>query len=72
MKREEVTGLEKYLRRSLGSPDLKLKPVPKKDDMLEVHRGDDFLGLVYRLVDEDDGELSYELRMAILEMDLEP
>ena len=69
MKKEEVTGLEKYLRRSLGSPTLKLKPVPKKDDMLELHREDEFLGLVYRL--EDDGELSYELRMAILEMDLE-
>ena len=69
MTREEVTSLEKYLRRSLGSADLKLKPVPKKDDMLEVHRGDEFLGLVYRL--EDEGELSYELRMSILEMDLE-
>lgn len=69
MKREEVTSLEKYLRRSLGSADLKLKPVPKKDDMLEVHRGEEFLGLVYKL--EEDGELSYELRMAILEMDLE-
>ena len=70
MTREETTSLEKYLRRSLGSADLKLKPVPKKNDMLEVHRGDEFLGLVYRL--EEDGELSYELRMAILEMDLEP
>ena len=46
-----------------------MKPVAKKDDMLEVHRGEEFLGLVYRL--EEDGELSYELRMAILEMDLE-
>ena len=69
MKREEATKLEKYLRRSLGSADLKLKPMPKKDDMMELHRGDEFLGLVYRL--EEDGELSYELRMAILEMDLD-
>ena len=69
MKREEVVSLEKYLRRSLGSPDLKLKPVPKKTDMMELHRGEEFLGLVYRL--EEDGELSYELRMAILDIDLQ-
>jgi hypothetical protein len=69
LKREEVTGLERYFRRSFGASDLKLKPVPRKDDMLELYRGDEFLGLVYRLV--EDGELSYELRVAILEMDLE-
>lgn len=69
MKREEISGLESYLRRVLGSSELKLKPVAKKNDMLELHRGEEFLGVVYRL--EEDGELSYELRMAILEMDLE-
>jgi Protein of unknown function (DUF3126) len=68
--REETTTLEKYLRRCLGSADLKLKPVPKKGDMLEAYRGDEFLGLVYKI--EEDGELSYEFRMAILDIDLAP
>jgi Protein of unknown function (DUF3126) len=31
--------------------------------------GEEFLGVIYR--DEEDGELSYNFSMAILEMDLE-
>ena len=34
----------------------------------EVYLGDEFLGVVFR--DEEDGELSYNFSMAILDIDL--
>jgi Protein of unknown function (DUF3126) len=42
---------------------------PQKKDSGEVYLGADFVGVIYR--DEEDGELSYNFSMAILEIDLE-
>jgi hypothetical protein len=39
-----------------------------KNDSAEVYFGDEFLGVIFR--DDEDGELSYDFNMAILEMDL--
>ena len=67
MKPEEIRKLEAYLKRSLN-PALVVKARPRKDDSAEVYLNDEFLGLVYR--DDEDGDLSYNFSMAILEVDL--
>ena len=67
MKPEEIRKLEAYLKRSLN-PALVVKARPRKDDSAEVYLNDEFLGLIYR--DDEDGDLSYNFSMAILEVDL--
>lgn len=69
MKPEEIAKLTKYFQRTFNNPALVVKARPQKKDFAEVYLGDEFLGPVYR--DEEDGELSFNFSMAILEMDLE-
>jgi len=45
-----------------------VKARPRKNDSAELYLNDEFLGLVYK--DEDEGELSYNFSMAILDVDL--
>lgn len=67
MKPEEVRKLEAYLKRNLNT-ELSVKARPRKDDSAEVYLADEFLGVIYR--DDEDGELSYNFSMAILDIDL--
>ncbi|MEP7455360.1 DUF3126 family protein [Phyllobacterium sp. SB3] len=68
MKPEELKKLDSYFKRTFRNTELVVKARPRKDDSAELYLGDEFLGLVYK--DEDEGELSYNFSMAILEMDL--
>jgi len=65
----ELAKLETYLRKTFGMNNIGLRPQPKKTDMAEVFIGDEFIATLYRI--EDEGEVEYQLQMAILEMDLE-
>lgn len=65
----EVHKLERYLKKRFNIESLKLKPYPKSVDSLEVYSGTEFIGIIYK--DEEDGELSYNFSMAILELDLD-
>ena len=67
MKPEEIRKLEAYLKRNLNQ-QLVVKARPRKDDSAEVYLEDEFLGVIYR--DEDEGELSFNFTMAILDIDL--
>ncbi len=69
MKKEELAKLQSYLRKTFGAPSLEVKAQPKKDDMAEVFISGEFVAALYREV--EDGETSYQLQMAILDMDLE-
>lgn len=69
MKKEELAKLQSYLRKTFGAAKLEVKPQPKKQDMAEVFINGDFIATLYR--EEEDGEVSYQFQMAILEMDLE-
>jgi hypothetical protein len=69
LKKEEIAQLQAYLRKTFGAPTLEVRAQPKKDDMAEVFIKDEFVAAIYREVDE--GETSYQLQMAILDMDLE-
>jgi len=69
VKKEELAKLQSYLRRTFGAPSLEVKAQPKKNDMAEIFINNDFIATLYRI--EEDGEIEYQLQMAILEMDLE-
>lgn len=68
MKPDELSKLTKYFRKVFSNETILVKPRPQKSDSGEVFVGDEFIGVVFR--DEEDGDLSYNFSMAILEMDL--
>lgn len=65
----ELAKLQAYLRRKFDLDTIKVVARPKKKDSAEVFIGDEFVAVIYR--DEEDGEISWNFQMAILEMDLE-
>jgi hypothetical protein len=67
--KEDVPKLQKYLRKTFRCDALRVVMHPKKKDMAEVSIGDEFIATLYR--EEDDGEVSYQLQMAILDVDLD-
>ena len=69
MKPDELRNLDAYFKRVFQTPNLQVKARPKKDDSAELYKDDEFLGVIYR--DEDEGELSYNFSMAILDIDLD-
>jgi hypothetical protein len=69
VKPEEITKLEAFLRRKFELPTLTVRRRPQKDDSAEVYLRDEFIAVIYR--DDEEGELSYNFQMAILDFDLE-
>ncbi|GMB83023.1 MULTISPECIES: DUF3126 family protein [Shinella] len=67
MKPEEIRKLEAYFKRNLNK-EIVVKARPRKDESAEVYLADEFLGVIFR--DDEDGELSYNFSMAILDIDL--
>jgi hypothetical protein len=68
LKPEEIRKLDAYFKKTFKNPSLQVKARPRKEDSCELYIGDEFLGIIFR--DEDDGELSYNFSMAILDVDL--
>ena len=69
MDRSEIQKLETFFRRRFNAPAIQVRQRPQKDDSAEVYFGDEFVGVVFR--DEEDGDLSYNFTMAILDIDLD-
>jgi hypothetical protein len=69
LKPDEIAKLTKFLRTKFELASLSVKKRPQKDDSAEVYIGEEFVGVIFR--DEEDGELSYNFSMAILDFDLE-
>ena len=69
MNRQEITKLEAYFRKRFNVPGIEVRQRPQKDDSAEVYFGDEFIGVLFR--DDEDGDLSYNFTMAILDVDLE-
>ena len=67
MKPDEITKLNAYFKR-IFNEKMVVKARPRKDDSAEVYLGDEFLGIVFR--DDEDGDLSYNFSMGILDVDL--
>jgi Protein of unknown function (DUF3126) len=64
----EITRLQEYLRSKFAVSDLSVRARSNKDDSAEVYLGDEFIGVIFR--DDEDGDVSYDFNMAILEIDL--
>jgi hypothetical protein len=67
VKPDELKKLDAYFKRTLN-PNIVVKARPRKNDSAEVYIGEEFLGVIYK--DEEDGDLSYNFSMAILDVDL--
>jgi len=70
LKNDEIAKLQAYLRRVFGNQTIAVRRRAKKDDSVEVYVGEEFIGIIFK--DEEEGDLSYQFQMAILEYDLEP
>ncbi len=64
----DITRLQDYLRGKFAVPALTVRARPTKDDSAEVYIGEEFIGVIFR--DAEDGDVSYDFNMAILEIDL--
>ena len=69
MDRQEIQKLETFMRQRFGLPALSVRARPRKDDSAEVYIDEEFIGVIYR--DDEEGDLSYNFSMAILDIDLE-
>lgn len=70
MQMSEIARLQAYLRATFDNNRITVKPPRKAGQPVEVFLGDNFVGVLHR--DEDEGEVSYALQIAILEEDLPP
>lgn len=70
MTESEILRVQKYLRDTFGNTNIRLRDRTQADGSVEVLLGDEFIGVLYR--DEEDGEVSYDFNMSILEFDLPP
>ena len=68
MNNEEIILVQTYLRKKFRLDTITLHRRANKDDSVEVMIGDEFVGVIYK--DAEDGEVSYDFNMAILEFDL--
>ena len=69
MNPEEIKKLTRFFRAKFQAANIEVRRRPQKTDSAEVYIGDEFIGVIFR--DEEDGELSYNFNMAILDFDLE-
>lgn len=69
MEKREIERVQSYMRRLFQNQTFRVVARPRKDDSAEVYLGEEFIGVVFR--DDEDGDLSYNFQMAILETDLE-
>ena len=68
MTQQELLTLTNYLRNKFGNADINLKLSKSDDEMAEVYIASEFIGTIYR--DEDEGEISYDFNMSIIDIDL--
>lgn len=64
----EIVRLQKYMQQKFSNTKLALSERKEVKDSVEVTLAGEFIGTIYK--DEEDGEVSYDFNMAILEMDL--
>ena len=67
MTQGEMTKVQTYLQKKFEAPEITLR-MRKTGDSVEVLLKGEFLGVIYK--DEDEGEVSYDFNMAILDVDV--
>lgn len=63
-----MARVQKYLREKFSNDQITLRDRTQSDGSVEVSIGEEFIGVLYR--DEEEGDISYDFNMAILEFDL--
>jgi len=66
---EETMKLQDYLRSKFGNKGLAVRARAQAPDSLEVLIDGEFIALIFK--DEEEGETSFTLSMAILDIDLD-
>ncbi len=66
---QEMEKIQTYLQQLFWNPEIALHPGTGKDAPAEVYVGKEFIGVVYK--NSDDGEISYDWNMSILQEDIE-
>lgn len=69
MNRNTLSKIENYLRKSLGSKNIKVEGRENKIDSADVTHNGEFLGVIFE--DKEDGEVCYHFNMTILDIDIE-
>ncbi len=69
MEKADCARLQAYLRKTFNNNVIRVVERPKKKDSAEVYIGDEYLAIIHE--DKEDGDTSYSLTMAILDIDLE-
>ena len=64
----EIGRVQTYMRQTFDNMRIRLMGRKGQSDSVEVLLGEEFIGVLYK--DEDEGEISYQFQMAILEEDL--
>jgi len=64
----EIQKLQTYLRDKFGNEHFRIVDRIKSENSVEVYLTEEFIGTIYR--DDEEGEISYDFNMAILEIDL--
>ena len=67
--KSDLPRLQGYLQKMFNNGKLKIVPHQKKNDMAEVFIDEEFIAPIYR--EEEDGEVSYQMQIAILDFDLD-
>ena len=70
MNASDITRVQLYLRKLLGSEQVNVVAPPRKGATTELAIGKEVIGTVHR--DEDEGEISYSIHITVLEEDLAP
>lgn len=64
----EATSLQKHLRQLFGNQRLVVAKPDRKNASVELRIGDEFIGTIHR--DDEEGEVSYDVRIVVLSEDL--
>ena len=65
---QDITRVEAYLQTTFGNEHIRVVTLDRIKDSAEVLFRGEFIGTLYK--DEEDGGLSFDFNMAILEEDL--
>ena len=66
--KNDIAKLQSYLQKKFGNPGLSVRE-RKVADSVEVFLNGEAIGTIYK--DNDEGEISYDFNMSILDIDLE-
>ena len=70
MTANEIARVQDYLRRIFENGKIFIDAPSKPGQPVEVRLGGEFIGVIYK--DDEEGEVSYDLNISILDEDLPP